>query len=75
MVEAVLDPAAEPLVEQMAAGGGAVEGLRLTSGWLVLKIACAGAIVQVRLRDTGLFPLAWCAGSPSTPRTDLFHCS
>ncbi len=56
MVEAVLDPAAEPLAGQVTAGDGAVEGLRLTGGCMVLKIACAGAVVQVRLRDSGPFP-------------------
>ena len=56
MVEAVLDPEAEPPVSLVAAGGGAVQGLRLTGGGLVLKIECAGAVVQVRLRAPGPFP-------------------
>ena len=56
MVEGMLDPEAEPLVSQVAAGGGAVQGLRLTGGGLVLKIEYAGAVVQVRLRDPLPFP-------------------
>ena len=56
MVEAALDPGAEPLVEQVAAGGGSIEGLRLRDGCLVLKVACAGAVVQVLLRACGPFP-------------------
>ncbi len=56
MVEAVLDPEAEPLVPLVVAGGGSVEGLRLTGGGLVIKIEYAGAVVQVRLRGAGRFP-------------------
>ena len=56
MVEAMLEPEAEPLVELVAAGGGAVEGLRLAGGGLVLKIACAGVVVQVRLQGCEPFP-------------------
>ena len=56
MVEAELEPDAEPLVALVKAGGGAVEGLRLVGGDLVLKIECAGAVVQVRLRGAGPFP-------------------
>ena len=56
MVEAALGAEAEPLAEQVAHGGGAVEGLRLAGGGLVLRIALAGAVVQVRLRDCGQFP-------------------
>ena len=56
MVEAVLEPAAEPLVSLVAAGGGTVEGLRLADGGLVLKIECAGAVVQVRVRGAAAFP-------------------
>ena len=56
MVEAVLEPEAQPLAEVVAAAGGAVEGLRLAGGGLVLKIACAGAVVQVRLRGPAPFP-------------------
>ena len=40
----------------MAGGGGAIEGLRLAGGGLVLKIAFAGAVVLVRLRGTAPFP-------------------
>ena len=50
MVEAVLEPDAEPLVSVVAAGGGTVEGLRLADGGLVLKIECAGAVVQIRAK-------------------------
>ena len=56
MVEAVLEPEAEPLVGTVAAGGGSVEGLRLRDGGLVLKIEYADAAVQVRLRSRGPFP-------------------
>ena len=56
MVEAVLEPEAEPLVSLAAAGGGSVEGLRLADGGLVLKVEYAGAVVQVRLRGSGPFP-------------------
>ena len=56
MVEAVLEPDAEPLVPLVATGGGAVEGLRLAEGGLVLKIECAGAVVQIRVRDSAPFP-------------------
>ena len=56
MVEAVFDPEAEPLVRLVAAGGGAVEGLRLMGGGLVLKIECGGEAVQIRIRGTAAFP-------------------
>ena len=56
MVEAVLEPDARPLAPFVAAGGGAVEGLRLIGGGLVLKIEWAGAVVQVRVRRAGAFP-------------------
>ena len=56
MVEAVLESDAEPLVPLVATGGGAVEGLRLAEGGLVLKIECAGAVVQIRVRDSAPFP-------------------
>ena len=56
MVEAVLEPDAEPLVSLVAAGGGVVEGLRLAEGGLVLKIECAGAVVQIRVRGSAPFP-------------------
>ena len=56
MVEAVLEPEAEPLLALVAAGGGSVEGLRLADGGLVLKIECAGAVVQIRVRGAAPFP-------------------
>ena len=56
MVEAVLEPDAEPLVPLVAGGGGTVEGLRLAGGGLVLKIVCAGAVVQIRVRSSAPFP-------------------
>ena len=56
MVEAVLEPEAEPLLDLVSAGGGTVEGLRLTGGRLVLRIAGAGVQVQVRLRGSAPFP-------------------
>ena len=56
MAEAVLDPKAEPLVAQVAADGGGVEGLRLAGGDLVLKIECAGTVVQIRVRGSAPFP-------------------
>ena len=56
MVEAVLEPDAEPLVSLVAAGRGTVEGLRLADRGLVLKIECAGAVVQIRVRGSATFP-------------------
>ena len=56
MAEAVVDPKAEPLLAQVAADGGAVEGLRLAGGDLVLKIECAGTVVQIRVRGSAPFP-------------------
>ena len=56
MVEAALEPDAEPLVPLVAGGGGTVEGLRLAGGGLVLKIECAGAVVQIRVRSSAPFP-------------------
>ena len=56
IVEAVIEPDAEPLVALVAAGGGSVEGLRLAAGDLVLKIECGRAAVQIRVRDTEAFP-------------------
>ena len=56
MVEAVLEPEADPLVALVAAGGGTIEGLRLADGGLVLKIEYADAVVQVRLRGSAPFP-------------------
>ena len=56
MVEAVPEPGAPPLVPLVAAVGGAVEGLRLADGGLVLKIECAGAALQIRIRGSPAFP-------------------
>ena len=56
MAEAVLEAEAEPLVAQVVADGGAVEGLRLAGGDLVLKIQCAGTVVQIRVRGSAPFP-------------------
>ena len=56
MAEAVVAPEAEPLAELVAAGGGAVEGLRLLDGRLVLKIEHDGRAAQILLRDAGPFP-------------------
>ena len=55
MVEGLLEPGAQPLVE-MVGDGGSVEGLRLLGGDLVLKVEYGGAVVQVRLRGAGRFP-------------------
>ena len=55
MPEAVLDPAARPLVS-LAGEDGSVEGLRLLRGDMVLKVECGSASVQVRLRETDRFP-------------------
>ena len=52
----MLDPKAEPLVSLVGAGGGSVEGLRLTDGGLVLKVEYAGAVVQVGLPGSAPFP-------------------
>lgn len=57
MVEAVLEPDAEPLVPLVAAGGGVIEGLRLLGGGLVLKIEYAGAVVQIGVRGAAPFPV------------------
>ena len=56
MAEGVLEPDAEPLVAEVAADGGAVEGLRLAGGDLVLKNEWAGAVVQIRVRGSVPFP-------------------
>ncbi len=53
---APLEPDAEPLVAEVAADGGAVEGLRLAGGDLVLKIEWVGAVVQIRIRGSAPFP-------------------
>ena len=55
MLRGLLDPEAEP-VTAMVAEGGSVEGLRLLSGDLVLKVEYRGAVVQVRIRGVGRFP-------------------
>ena len=56
MAEGVIVPDAEPLAPLLAAGEATVEGLRLLSGGLVLKVEHGDAVVQVRLRDAGRFP-------------------
>ena len=56
MVEAVLEPEAEPLVPLVETSGGTVRGLRLKGGGLVLKIEYANAAVQVLLRGAASFP-------------------
>ena len=55
MPEGVLEPGEEPLVG-MVGDRGAVEGLRLLDGDLVLKIEYGGAAVQVRLGNVARFP-------------------
>ncbi len=55
MPEAVPDLSAPPLAG-LADEGGAVEGLRLLDGGLVLKVEHGGAAVQVRLREPGTLP-------------------
>ena len=55
MVEGMLEPGAAPLAEAIG-DGGSVEGLRLLTGGLVLKVECNGAAVQVLLGDAGRFP-------------------
>ena len=55
MVEGIVDPGAEPLAA-MADLGGSVEGLRLLSGDLVVKVECGGAAVQVLVGGGGPFP-------------------
>ena len=54
MPEGVIYPGAEPLAAM--ADGGFVEGLRLHSGGLVVKVECRGAAVQVLVRGGGPFP-------------------
>ena len=56
MVEAVLEADAEPLFALVAGGGGTIEGLRLAGGGLVLKIECAGTVLQIRVRGSAPFP-------------------
>ena len=55
MPEGVLDPGAQPLAA-LVGDRGAVAGLRLLGGDLVLKIEVAGAAVQILLRGAGRFP-------------------
>ena len=55
MLEGLLEPGTKPLAA-MLGDGGSVEGLRLSAGDLVLKVECAGAVVQIRLRGAGRFP-------------------
>ena len=55
MLEAVVDPGAAPLAA-VVGDDGAVEGLRLICGDLVVKIECCGAALQVLLRDAARFP-------------------
>ncbi len=54
--EAAVATDAPPLAGLVAAGGGAIEGLRLLDGDLVLKIEHDGRAVQILLRDAGPFP-------------------
>ncbi len=56
MPEAAVSPAAEPLAGVVAAGGGALEALRLLDGNMVLKIEHEEAALQILLRDAGPFP-------------------
>ena len=56
MPEAFVDPDEPPLAEAVGENG-AVEGLRLLDGGLVLKVEAGGAAVQVRLRDAAPFPM------------------
>ena len=55
MPEGVQQPGAEPLIGLMG-DRGAVEGLRLLDGDLVLKIEYGGAAVQIRLGNVARFP-------------------
>lgn len=55
MLEARLDLDAMPLAA-IPDDGGTVEGLRLLSGDLVVRVGCGGASVQVRVRDAPDFP-------------------
>ena len=55
MPEALLNPDASPLAA-IPDEGGTVDGLRLLSGDLVVRIGCGGASVQVRVRDAPRFP-------------------
>ena len=55
MIEGLVESGAPPLVK-VVANGGAVEGLRLLGGDLVLKVEYAGEAVQIRVRDAPRFP-------------------
>ena len=55
MPEALLNPDAPPLAA-IPGEGGTVDGLRLLSGDLVVRLGCGGAHVQVRVRDAPEFP-------------------
>ena len=55
MPEALPNSDAPPLAA-IPDEGGKVDGLRLLSGDLVVRIACRGAAVQVRVRDAPEFP-------------------
>ena len=55
MPEALPNPDAPPLAAILDEGG-TVEGLRLLSGDLVVRIGCGGASVQIRVRDAPRFP-------------------
>ena len=55
MPEGVLEPGAAPLAG-LVGDRGAVEGLRLLDGDLVLKIEYGGAAVQIRLGNVARFP-------------------
>ncbi|MYI70268.1 MAG: hypothetical protein F4103_16535 [Boseongicola sp. SB0673_bin_14] len=54
MLEGLADPAARP--PAALDGGGSVEGLRLLSGGLVVKVECRGAAVQVLVAGGDPFP-------------------
>lgn len=55
MIEGRPDPSAPPLAG-MAAEGASVDGLRLRSGGLVVRVRAGGAAVQVLVADPGPFP-------------------
>lgn len=55
MTRGVVDQEGEPLTA-MAADGASVEGLRLLSGDLVVKVEYRGAVVQVAVRGVERFP-------------------
>ena len=55
MTEACLNPGSPPLAA-IPDEGGAVDGLRLLGGDLVVRLAFGGASVQVRVRDAPDFP-------------------